>query len=169
MITRTTYRRPLPGSPPFFFHPPSPAPNKDKTVQRSGLSLPCVVQMQNTCPINTRSSRFRACIFPLYQTLYLAFIPVLLRHTPGTSSGTFPTRFPSSKLEAGQGGSTLGTCLVLPAVPPSPGWRHKAVKRILFAAWVYIPVSVFPGHRDRVGDSEQGRRTECGAHPKLAT
>ena len=73
MITRTTYRRPLPGSPPFFFHPPSPAPNKDKTVQRSGLSLPCVVQMQNTCPINTRSSRFRACIFPLYQTLYLAF------------------------------------------------------------------------------------------------
>ena len=55
--------------------------------------------------------------FPLFQILYLFVIPVRLSHTPGTSSRTFPTRFPSSKLKAGQGGSSLGTCPVLPAVP----------------------------------------------------
>jgi hypothetical protein len=53
--------------PPFFFHLPSPAPNQNKTVQRSGLRAVPPLRCSNakySCPINTRSSHFRACIFP---------------------------------------------------------------------------------------------------------
>ena len=66
MITRTTYRRPLPGSP-LFFHLPSPAPKKQNSTALKAVP-PLLVQ--NCRPI---SSHFSASIFPLFQTLYLYF------------------------------------------------------------------------------------------------
>src|SRR6267154_6708798 len=98
MITRTTYRRPLPGSP-LFFHLPSPAPKQQNSTALRP-SLPCIAK--NSRPI---SSHFSASIFPLFQTLHLYFYSCALPPFTWDEFGTFPTRFPSSKLEAGQGGS----------------------------------------------------------------
>jgi hypothetical protein len=80
-------------------------------------TLTCAQQEQNSTALEAvpplRCAKLSSDIFP-FQRLHFppssncicTFIPVLVRHTPGTSSGTFRTRFPSSKLEAGQGGSS---------------------------------------------------------------
>ncbi|KAH9998037.1 hypothetical protein BJV77DRAFT_788949 [Russula vinacea] len=73
-----------------------------------------------------------------------------------------------SKLDAGQGGSGLGTCWFLPAEPPLCWVAAQDSETILFPAWMYsrlrIPWS--PRPRWRLGAR---KKNGCGAHPKLAT
>src|ERR1700679_2333891 len=61
MITRTTYRRPLPGSPLFFCIYLHLCAQQQQNSTALKPSLPCVVQ--NSRPI---SSHFSACISPLF-------------------------------------------------------------------------------------------------------
>ena len=148
--------------PPFFFHLPSPAPNKNKTVQRSRPSLPCVAQIVvQYLPISALA------FFPLFQ-LYLYFYSCA--RPPYTWDEFAYLSHAISVLEA-RGGTRwfeLRNVSGPSRCVPSAGWRHKTVKRILFAAWMYprlrIPWS--PRPRWRLGAR---KKNGCGAHPKLAT
>jgi hypothetical protein len=101
---RHDYANDLP--PPSWLPPFFPSTLTCAQQQQNSTALKAVPPLRcaNCRPIYTRSSHFSACFFPLH--CICPFTPVLFRHTPGASSGTFPTRFPSSKLEAGQGGSS---------------------------------------------------------------
>jgi len=162
MITRTTYRRPLPGSPPFFSIYPHLRPTRTKQYSAQGRPSPAL------CKIVVQYLPISAPAFsPLFQ-LYLYFYSCAL---PPYTWGEFGYLSHAISVLEAQGGTRwfeLRNVSGPSRCVPSAGWRHKTMKRILFAVWMYprlrIPWS--PRPRWRLGAR---KKDGCGAHPNLAT
>jgi hypothetical protein len=123
----------------------------------TALMLSPPLRCTKSCP--NQIFPFERCIFSLLQAFYLSSIPMSLATRPGLVRVPFSRDF---RLEArcGTRGFGLGTCLAFPLSPFR--WVAAQDSENAFCSLRgCIPVSVFPGHRDRVGDSEQGRRTDA--------
>ena len=162
MITRTTYRRPLPGSP-LFFHLPSPAPKQQNKYSAQGRPSPalCKIVVQYR-PISALA------FFPSSKHCICTFIPVRLPPYTWDEFGYLSHAISVLEARGGTRGFELRNVSGPFRCAPSAGWRHKRVKRILFAAWMYSRLRIHwsPRPRWRLGAR---KKNGCGAHPKLAT
>jgi hypothetical protein len=147
--------------PPFFFASTfTCAPNNNKTVQRSSRPSPAL------CKIVVQYLPISALAFP--PSSYLSFYSCALPPFAWYEFGYLSHAISVLEARGGTRGFEFRNMSGPSRCAPSAGWRHKTVKRILFAAWMYsrlrIPWS--PRPRWRLGAR---KKNGCGAHPKLAT